>query len=75
MADNDYNVIKPVDGLHNIPGITAAKERERRKRRQNSHGKQEENAKQQPNDLADQQKRGQERSEVENVRHPIDYCA
>ncbi len=75
MADNDYNIIKPVDSLHSIPGLTPAKQREQRKRRQNSHGKQEENAKQQPNDLVDQQKRGEESTEVENGHHPIDYCA
>ena len=75
MADNDYSIIKPVDSLHSIPGLTAAKQREQRKRRQNSHGKQEENAKQQSDDLADQQKRGQEYTDVENDHHPIDYCA
>ena len=37
MADNDYNIIKPVESLQNIGNIIAAKRREERKKRQNSH--------------------------------------
>ncbi len=42
MADNDYNIIKPVEGLQNIAGLTGAKRREERKRRQNLPGGHEE---------------------------------
>ena len=34
MADYDSNMIKPVEGLQNITGLTPAKRREERKRRQ-----------------------------------------
>ena len=37
MADNSYNIIKPVQSLQNIGNITAAKRREERKKRQNSN--------------------------------------
>lgn len=75
MADNDYNIIKPVGGLQNIAGITAAKHREQKKRRQNSHGEKEKNAEQQTSDLTDQDKINGESNQVENGHHPIDYCA
>jgi len=39
MADNGYNIIKPVQSLQNIGNITAAKRREERKKRQNSREK------------------------------------
>jgi len=38
MADNDHNIIKPVEGLQNIAGLTGTKRREERKRRQNLPG-------------------------------------
>ncbi len=34
MADYDSNMIKPVEGLQSITGLTPAKRREKRKRRQ-----------------------------------------
>ena len=40
MADNDYNIIKPVESLQNIGNIIAAKRREERKKRQDSHKQQ-----------------------------------
>ncbi len=39
MADNGYNIIKPVQSLQNIGNVTAAKRREERKKRQNSREK------------------------------------
>lgn len=81
MADNDYNIIKPVagikpvDGLQNIAGLTAAKRREERKRRRNLPGGQQENAKGQLKDLVDQQKRDAESTDGQNNHHSIDYCA
>ena len=41
MADNDNLIIKPVEGLHNIAGLTPVKERENRKRQQQSNEKKE----------------------------------
>jgi len=75
MADNDYNIIKPVASLQNIAGLTAAKRREERKRRQNLPGGQQENAEEQLKDLVDQQKRDAESTDGKNNHHSIDYCA
>lgn len=36
MADNYYNIIKPVETLQNITNVTPAKYREKRKKQQNS---------------------------------------
>jgi len=33
MANENYNIIKPVDGLPNIPGLDHVKRRKQRKRR------------------------------------------
>lgn len=37
MENYDSNMIKPVEGLQNIAGLTPAKRREERKRRQQLH--------------------------------------
>ena len=37
MTDNDSNIIKPVESLQNITGLTPARRREERKRRRNRH--------------------------------------
>jgi len=42
MADYDSNLIKPVDGLKNITGMSPVKHREERKRRQQLHHENEE---------------------------------
>ena len=36
MGDNDYNIVKPVETLQNVTGVTPAKNREKRKKRQNT---------------------------------------
>ena len=33
MPDNDYNIIKPVETLQNVAGLTPAKRRKQKKRR------------------------------------------
>lgn len=33
MADENYSIIKPVEGMQNISGLTPAKRREERKRK------------------------------------------
>ena len=75
MPDNGYNIIKPVGSLHNVAGVTPAKRREERKRRQNSHGKHNEQAEQESNDAADQESPDNTSIDDENDRHSIDYCA
>ncbi len=80
MVDNDSIIIKPVEGLHNIAGLTPAKERENRKRRQqlkraNEQGSDTEG---QPNDTTDDQQLPVDLTENENEQSTsdgIDYCA
>lgn len=74
MADNDCNIIKPVESLQNIAGLVAPKRREERKRRRELYkekGKQNKHEQTPPasgNDL------GSETPE-EDKGHSIDYCA
>jgi hypothetical protein len=48
MAENDFNMVKPVESLQNISGLSPAKRREERKRRQDTSGQKKENSEQQP---------------------------
>ena len=85
MADYDSNIIKPVDGLQNIAGLTPVKGREERKRRQQLPGEnkeKDESAEDEQNESVDEQDLGnppQGRADNENGRNPdsigIDYCA
>ncbi len=68
MADSDFNFIPPVEHLHNVPGLTPAKDREERKRRPRSPAGKREPA-QQDKDKENHQKSGDGES------HSIDYCA
>jgi hypothetical protein len=54
MADYDSNMIKPVEGLQSITGLTPAKRREKRKRRQ-LYNENEEKDEQQSNELVEEQ--------------------
>lgn len=75
MADNDSSIIKPVESLQNIGGLTPAKRREQRKRRQNLQQQNE----QQPGDSNDEQDLNSEPSEDQTGGGSdgtgIDYCA
>lgn len=75
MPDNDYNIIKPVESLHNIAGLNPAKRREQRKRRQNLNAEQDEEAEQELNDSLEKQSPDNVPTDNENDRHSIDYCA
>ncbi len=48
MAENDFNMVKPVESLQNISGLTPAKRREERKRRQDTSGQKKEDSQQPP---------------------------
>jgi hypothetical protein len=67
MADNDYNIIKPVEGLHNIGGLTPVNRRQERKRKHNLHEQSKEESGQKPN--------GKELAEDQAEQQSIDYCA
>ncbi len=80
MADNDFNIIKPVEGLQNIAGLTPTKHREQRKRRQNLHKKKKEKSKQELNESVNKQDidnelLDNELTENDNDQHTIDYRA
>ncbi|MHC4570552.1 MAG: hypothetical protein ACYS0C_00550 [Planctomycetota bacterium] len=75
MADKDSNIIKPVESLQNITGLTPARRREERKRRQDLHKKQEQEIEEEPNETIDEQNLSDELTENENGQNTIDYCA
>lgn len=74
MADSDSNIIKPVESLHNIAGLTPAKRREERKRRQNGPEQEDDEFEQQTDESVDEQ----DVSDFDNngdAQNTIDYCA
>ena len=79
MADDNFNIIKPVESPQNIAGLTPAKRREERKRRQDLHKQKREEPEQEPNESVDEETIGNELTENKNDRNPdgieIDYCA
>lgn len=75
MPDNSSNIIKPVESLHNVAGLTPAKRRQERKRRQNLRGKHNKQAEQELDDAVDREKPDKTPVDDENDRHSIDYCA
>ena len=77
MAEIDHNTIKPVDSLHNIGGITPAKRREERKKRQNLNKQNEEHRRgdeDQPDESA-KENTDREIAEKDRDDNSIDYCA
>lgn len=84
MVNDNYNMIKPVESLQNISGVTPAKRRQERKRRQNLHTEhkeepEKEESEQKLNESLDQQSLGDELADGENGQgtgqRSIDYCA
>ncbi|MGD8501044.1 MAG: hypothetical protein PVJ86_10380 [Phycisphaerales bacterium] len=73
MADYDSNMIKPVEGLQNITGLTPARRREERKRRQQSNQENREK----DESTADEETLPQGQTENGNDQDStgIDYCA
>ncbi len=75
IADNDFNIIKPVEGLQNIAGLTPVKHREQRKRRQDLHEEKKGESEQEPDKSVGEQDLSDELTENEEDRHTIDYRA
>ena len=75
MAENDSNIIKPVESLQNIPLLTPAKRREERKHRQQLHKKNKEHPEEKQDNLVDELDTDAELTENENDENTIDYCA
>ncbi len=80
MVDNNSNVIKPVEGLQNIAGLTPTERRKDRKRRQqlNQESKQNLDTENQPDNPIDEQYSLIDQTENENEQSNsggIDYRA
>jgi hypothetical protein len=77
MADNDHNIIKPVNGLQNITGLTPAKRREERKKRQDLPEQKDQQRELAEDELNESTKEDIGSEIIENAqdRHSIDYCA
>lgn len=75
MPDNNSNIIKPVETLHNIARLAPAKRREQRKRRQDLQEQNKEKENQQNNEQISQQNPDQNPADSENEINTIDYCA
>lgn len=76
MADNEHNIIKSVEVLHNIGSLTPAKRRQERKKRQNLHRQNEQ--RESTEDEQNQSTNKNVSSEIpedEQDRPSIDYCA
>jgi len=68
MADSDLNFIPPVEHLHNVAGLTPAKDREQRKQRQRTPADKHEPA-------AQDEEKENEQKPGDGESHSIDYCA
>jgi len=81
MADYNSNMIKPVEGLQSITGLTPAKSREERKRRQQLLQQNEEDGGQQMNEAFEEQDMEnpeeliENRGELNSDSTGIDFCA
>ncbi len=79
MPDNDYSIIKPVEGLVNIAALDAVKRREERKRRNQMNEQKNEEEDQQTIDSTDEQNLDNEAAQNETDGNPdttsIDYRA
>jgi len=77
MADNDYNIIKPVENLQIAGNIAAAKRREERKKRQGSRKQEDRQRKPVEDELNEltEEDIGNEIAENDQDKHSIDYRA
>jgi hypothetical protein len=67
MADSDFDTIQPVESLHTVQGLTAAKDREERRRRQRTLAE--------PREPSKQKEQDKEKTPSDGESHTIDYCA
>jgi hypothetical protein len=73
MADYESNLIKPVKSLQTITGLTPARQREERKRRQQLHQEQDEPAMHEETVTEKKTEDENDKSRRDGAR--IDYCA
>ena len=75
IADNDFNIIKPVEGLQNIAGLAPTRRREQRKRRKDLHEEKKGESEQEPDNSVGEQELSDELIENAEDGHTIDYRA
>lgn len=81
MANYDSNIIKPVEGLHNIAHVTPTGQRKQRKRRQNLNEENSPESEQKLNNSVDEQNLNDEQdledelAQAEDDQNTIDYRA
>ncbi len=69
MADSNYNIIKPVDSLHNIAGRNPIDRHKERKRKQNH------DSRQQPDDEPIIEQLDDQLDDDDETKHTLDYRA
>ncbi len=74
MADSNYNMIKPVESLQNVAGLTPVKERKERNRQKDQKEKSQKEHEQIP-DEALQAEPGNQTAGQQDDPNSIDYCA
>ncbi|MFC1676875.1 hypothetical protein ACFL3G_07430 [Planctomycetota bacterium] len=74
MADSNYNIIKPVDNLHNVAGLNPIERRKERKRKQNSN-QQSNKSGQQPGDEPIIEQLDGQQDQDDETKHTLDYRA
>ena len=74
MADSNYDLIKPVENLQNVGGLTPVQQQKERKRRRNP---QQQNPEEYAEDLTEsvEENLDQEAAQNQSDGHSIDYCA
>ena len=75
MADNNYNIIKPVESLQNIARLSPANRREERRRRRDLQRRKGQATQEELEDTADAEMPGEGVAEDASGKHSIDYCA
>jgi hypothetical protein len=75
MADFDSNMIKPVQGLKNISGLTPVKHREERKRQQQLHHEHKEKDETAQGEETLPEEGTENENDINTDSVGIDYCA
>lgn len=76
MADNDFNIIKPMEGLHNVTGLKPIDQRQHKRRSgQGGSAGHEEQPEENPGDAAQSNNTNQASPNGKNDQHSIDYKA
>lgn len=75
MAGNDYHVVKPVEGLQTISGLTPTERRDQRRHRRSLKEQKDEQSEQKPKGSTEQLDASDVNGAEEDQQHSIDYRA